>query len=179
MKKVFEISLVFFLVLMTKAEVFAQNEGKIQWYSIEEAVKLNEKNPKKFFIDVYTDWCGWCKVMDQRTFSHPVIAGLITKYYYPVKLDAEQKQDIVLGDKTYKFVAQGKKGYHELAAALLNGNMSYPSIVYLDERLNMLQPIPGFQTPEQIEPILVFFGTNASSSTKWEDFTKTFKTQLE
>lgn len=178
MKKNWCLFLGIFLLIGVQTSVFAQNESKLQWYSIEEAVKLNEKNPKKFFIDVYTDWCGWCKVMDQRTFSHPTIAALINKYYYPVKLNAEQKQDIVLGEKTYKFVPQGNKGYHELAAALLNGNMSYPSIVYLDEKLNMLQPIPGFQTPEQIEPILIYFGTNASKTTQWDDFTKTFKSSL-
>src|SRR5690606_16504737 len=117
MKKNLYLFLGIFLLLGVQTSIFAQNEAKLQWYSMEEAVKLNEKNPKKFFIDVYTDWCGWCKVMDQRTFSHPVIASLINKYYYPVKLNAEQKQDIVLGDKTYKFVAQGSRGYHELAAA--------------------------------------------------------------
>ncbi len=178
MKKNLKAFVLVFFVSVANLSIFAQNEAKLQWYSIEEAVKLNEKTPKKFLIDVYTDWCGWCKVMDQRTFSNPTIASLINKYYYPVKLNAEQKQDIVLGGKTYKFVAQGNKGYHELAAALLNGNMSYPSIVYLDENLNMLQPIPGFQTVEQIEPILVFFGTNASKTTQWEDFSKSFKSSL-
>ena len=33
---------------------------KIKWMGFEEAVALGEKQPKKLFIDVYTNWCGWC-----------------------------------------------------------------------------------------------------------------------
>lgn len=64
-----------FIMILTVAE--GQETPKIRWYSIEEAVELNSKSKakdkKKFFIDVYTDWCGWCKKMDANTFTDPVI----------------------------------------------------------------------------------------------------------
>src|SRR5690606_27234601 len=109
----------------------------------EEAVELNAKNPKKIFIDIYTDWCGWCKVMDQKTFSHPEIAKYLMTHFYPVKLNAEQRGDITFRGHTYKFVPQGARGYHELAYALLQGRMSYPTTVYLDENFDGITPYPG------------------------------------
>ena len=63
---------------------------KIKWLTIEQAYALNQKEPRKMVIDVYTDWCGWCKVMDRETFSKPAIAEFVNKNYYAVKLNAEQ-----------------------------------------------------------------------------------------
>ena len=42
---------------------------EVKWITFQEAIKLNETTPKKIFIDVYTNWCGWCKKMDQTTFK--------------------------------------------------------------------------------------------------------------
>ena len=87
----------------------------------EEAVQKasTEASPKKLFIDVYTDWCGWCKKMDKDTFQNAEVAAYMSENFYMVKLDAEQKEPIEFKGKTYNFVATGRRGYHELAAALL------------------------------------------------------------
>ncbi|NJK95139.1 MAG: DUF255 domain-containing protein [Bacteroidales bacterium] len=68
--------------------------AKVKWYTIEQVVELQKKEPKKILIDVYTDWCGWCKKMDAETFDHPIIAEYINKYYYPVKFNAESKEPV-------------------------------------------------------------------------------------
>ena len=47
----------------------------------EEAVAKSEKAPKKLFIDVYTDWCGWCKKMDKTTFAETEVAKYINENY--------------------------------------------------------------------------------------------------
>ena len=66
----------------------------LKWYTWEEAVELNKTKPKKMFVDVYTDWCGWCKKMDKSTFADPAVAAYLAENFYPVKLNAEQKADI-------------------------------------------------------------------------------------
>jgi thioredoxin-related protein len=53
--------------------------------------------------------------------------------------------------------------------------MSYPSIAYLDESNQLLTAVPGYLTPDQIEPILVFFGENHFKTKKWEEFSVGFK----
>ena len=153
-------------------------ETAVKWYSFEEAVMLNQKNPKKIFIDVYTDWCSWCKVMDQKTFSHPEIAAYLNKYYYPVKFNAESKEPISFMGTVFQNKNEGRRPPHDLAVALLQGKMSYPSIAYLDENNQLLTAVPGYSTPSQIEPILVFFAENHYKSKSWEIFSQSFKGKI-
>jgi thioredoxin-related protein len=142
----------------------------VKWYTIEEAFALTQKEPRKIMIDVYTDWCGWCKVMDSNTFSNDVIAAYLNSHFYPVKFNAEQKGDISLYGQTFKFVPNGTKGYHQLAAALLNGQLSYPSVVFLDETAKMIQPVQGYIQARQFDGIIKFIGDNRYKTTKWAEF---------
>ena len=150
---------------------------ELKWISFTEAVELNKKEPKKILIDVYTEWCGWCKVMDKSTYTDTTIINYINKYYYPVKLDAEMKDTVRFRDSVV-FVnpnpAQNRSP-HQLAQALLNGKMSYPTTVFLDENLNMLGPLPGYYAPQNLEPVLVFYGEERYKTTNWDEFNKTFK----
>lgn len=172
-----KIVIVFGVVLMafSAARVNAQT---IQWMTFEEAVKANETEPRKFIIDVYTDWCGWCKRMDATTFSNPVIADYINKNYYAVKMDGEYKKDIVFKGRTFKFVPNGRRGYHELPAELMGGRMSYPTIVYLDEEYNIIQAIPGYQDAKNLEPIISYFAENAYKDVAWDEYSSSFKSAL-
>lgn len=150
------------------------NTHKIKWMSFEEAIKKNETNSKKIFIDVYTDWCGWCKKMDQTTFQDSTVISYMNENFYAVKLDAEQNDPIVFNG--YTFINQGsqgnRKGTHQLAAALLQGNMSYPSYVFMNEKNQLLTVVPGFVQANEFIPILMYFGTDAYLSVKWEDYKK-------
>lgn len=154
-----------------------KSEETIQWMSFEEALAQSKKDranvnakSKKVFIDVYTDWCGWCKVMDKKTFQKEEVAKYINEHFYPVKLDAEQKADIVFQGKTFKYVASGQRGYHELAAALLKGKLSFPTVVFLDEEFRLIQPIAGFLPPENFKPIMRYIGGDHFKNTPWEQF---------
>lgn len=166
--------LVFLLPLLSKAQ------EQLEWISFVEAVQRNAEEPKKFFIDVYTDWCGWCKKMDAATFNHPDITKHLKENFYTIKLDAEMTDVIVFNGDTMALVqGYGRRGTHELALRLMNGRASYPTIVYLDEKLNMLQPDPGYKTPEQLEPILIFYGEDIYKEKTWEEFIADYQTTIE
>ena len=98
----------------------ADTPSVVDWITFDAAVSSSKVEQKKIFIDVYTDWCGWCKKMEATTFSDPEVAALLQKEFYPVKFNAEQREPITFNDHTFKFIPRGTKGYHELAAALLN-----------------------------------------------------------
>jgi uncharacterized protein YyaL (SSP411 family) len=156
----------------------ANAQSLVKWYTMEEAFALTKKEPKKILIDVYTDWCGWCKTMDKNTFNNPVIAEYMNRNFYPVKFNAEQKENITLNEKVYKFVANGSRGYNELAAELLNGQMGYPSVVFLDEKTQMIQPIQGYIKPKQFDGIVRFIGGNIYKEKSWEVFQAEYKSPI-
>ncbi len=152
----------------------AQTES-IHWMSFTEAMAKRQMAPKKIFIDMYTDWCGWCKRMDANTFSHPEVIKYMNQHFYAVKFNTEKEGPIAVGDTTYKLNPQyGRNGTHELAVELLQGKLSYPTFVFLDERFNLLSPLPGYQTPDQIEPVLRFFAEGIYLTTSWADYQKKF-----
>ena len=159
------------LILITGFNVQAQS---VQWISWEEAVELtqNDANPKKIFVDVYTDWCGWCKKMDKDTFQNAEVAAYMQDNFYMVKFDAEGKDPIEYQGKTFKYVPSGRRGYHELAAALLQGQMSYPTVVFLDEKLNMLSPVPGYQKVKPFLKIARYFGDDIYKNQDWKEYDK-------
>ncbi|SHJ90342.1 Thioredoxin-related protein [Maribacter aquivivus] len=166
----FSKSFLFLAVLLVSAANYAQ---EVNWISWEEAAELTatDTNPKKVFIDVYTDWCGWCKKMDKDTFQNPEVAAYMAENYYMVKFDGEGKDPIEYKGKTYKFVPSGRKGYHEFAAALMQGRLSYPTTIFLDEELNMLSPIPGYQKPEPFLEIARYFGSDIYKEKDWKAYT--------
>ena len=150
---------------------------EVKWLSWNEAAALaaTDKNPKKVFVDVYTDWCGWCKKMDKDTFQNPEVASYMTENFYMVKLDGEGAEPIEFKGKTYKFVPSGRKGYHELAAALMQGRLSYPTTIFLDEKFNMLSPVPGYQKPEPFLNIARYFGEDIYKEKDWKTYAEAGK----
>ena len=152
-------------------------EGTVKWLSWTEALEANKKEPKKLFVDVYTNWCGWCKVMDRETFTDPEVAAYMSKNYYCIKLNAEMLDTIRFDNKTFAFVqpqdANGNpqgRGVHTLAYALLDGQMSYPTVVYLTEKLERIMISPGFKKPAQILPELRYTAEEMFKVKKWEDY---------
>lgn len=168
--KAFSLKFLFFLCIGLVS--LATSAQEVTWLTWNEAASLAEtdKNPKKIFVDVYTDWCGWCKKMDKDTFQNADVAAYMEEKFYMVKLDGEGKEPIEFKGKTYNFVPQGRKGYHEFAAALMQGKLSYPTTIFLDEKMNMLSPVPGYQKPTPFLNIAKYFGDNIYLEKDWKTY---------
>lgn len=144
---------------MIPFSTFAQE--KINWLTWEEAVKKQQVERKKIFIDLYTSWCGWCKKMDATTFKDQSIVSVMNKYYYAVKFDAERKDTLLFNNhKFYNINPTLKRGTHTFAISLLDSKMTYPSFVILDENFNRSSILTGYQEVENLLGSLLFFGTN-------------------
>lgn len=173
MKIIFKITLVLFSLISFSNTALAQN--KIKWITWEDALAAQKKEQKKILVDIYTEWCTWCKKMDKATFQKDKIATFVNKNFYAIRFDAETKRDIEFNGQTYKYVRNGRKGYHELAVAITQGQLSYPTVVFLDEELSVIQPIPGFQDEKTFEMIMTYFSGDYYKSTPWASYTRTFK----
>ena len=169
-----------FLFLCTSSifTVKAQETSAVKWYTLEEALELNAKQPKKIFIDIYTDWCGWCKVMDKNTFSNPYIAKYLSENFYPVKFNAEGTSEITYKGQVYKNRNQGQRSTHDFAVALLQGKLSYPSVAFMDSTSTPITFLAGYLAPEQFEPILVFISEDKYKTEKWDVFQSKFVSKL-
>jgi len=156
----------------------AQENMEVEWYSFEEAIALNEQEPRKIFIDIYTDWCGWCKKLDKETFRNPVIVDILNTDFYAVKFNAESKDPVKFAGRTFINEGTGSRNPHQLAVAILQGKMQYPSAAYMDENLQLLTSVSGFLTAQELEPVLSYFSSNRYKNESYQEFTKTFRGRI-
>lgn len=148
---------------------------QVKWHTFTEAIELSKKQPRKIFIDVYTDWCHWCKVMDEKTFQQPNIAKILNEKYYAVKFNAERKDTVMFQGRAFVSTKQGNRPPHQLAAAILNGKMSYPSIVFMNEKNQLITAMGGYQKPEDLEPLLIFIhGSLYEKGIDYQEFKKNY-----
>ncbi len=168
------IFLLSFLLKFLSGPTPAAGPEPINWMTIEQAEEACRKKPRKVFIDVYTDWCGWCKKMDQSTFRDSAVAAFAGKQFYAVKLNAEDRSNLIFKNRVYAYNATMRS--HDLAIALLNGQMSYPSLVFLDEKLNPIQTFGGFSDAGQFSMLLHYFHENAyRKKITLDDFSREFR----
>ncbi len=151
----------------------AATEESINWMTIDEVQVAMKKQPKKVYIDLYTNWCGWCKVMDKKTFSNKEVIAYMNKHFYAVKLNAEQKESIRFLGKVYEFAPQYRANM--LAVELANGQLSYPTSIFIEENFQNPQPVPGYLDVGQMEMILKYFGQNLHRSEPFADYQRNFK----
>lgn len=142
-------NIICFLLISLASSTSAQT---INWVGIEQAEKEMEKYPRKqLFIDFYTDWCGWCKKMDQSTFMEPEVVKHINENYIAIKFDAETQDDVVFRGKLYKYVKPTSgRGVNSFAYFSLKGRLSYPSYAVLNQNGETQKILIGFMPKETL-----------------------------
>ena len=126
----------------------------INWMTMNEALEAQKETPKKIIMDVYTTWCGPCKIMDENTFGNDDVIDFIQRNYYAVKFNAEGTEEIYYNDFNYTNPnhnpeRKGRNSQHLFAHAL-NIN-AYPSLVFFDEGGEVITPIAGYRSPTDLE----------------------------
>lgn len=158
---------------------YSQQSG-VNWMSMEEATAAQKISPRKIVMDVYTQWCGPCKMMMANTFTNADVISYINANYYAVKFDAESPNPVTHNGKVfenpgYRAGVRGRNSTHQLSRAL--GVNAYPTLVYFDENAAVIAPISGYKTPPQLEMYLRFFSEHFEpgiEQTEWETFRDSF-----
>jgi thioredoxin-related protein len=150
---------------------------KVNWLSIEKAQELQKKVPKNIIMDIYTDWCGPCKLMDKNTFQNPDVAQYLNNNFYAVKFNAEGNTKVSFKGREFSNINYneslkgGRNATHDFTRYL--GISGYPTIVFFDKDANPIAPITGYLNPNQIEIYLKLFKDEKYKDIKsQEDFKK-------
>ena len=180
MKKVLYV-LVF--AVLTATGVEAQ---QINWISLEKAIELQKKTPKKIMMDVYTDWCGPCKMLDKNTFQNADVVKYVNDNYYAVKFNAEGNDNIKYKGQTFSNpdykaeLANRRNSSHQLSGYLQI--QAFPTIVFMDEKGDIIAPIRGYQAPPQLELYLKMFKAdehkNLDTQEKFNTYYTAFKPEF-
>jgi thioredoxin-related protein len=176
-----------FSLFLAPALLSAQDHAdqKVKWTSLEEAQKASAKDGKPLMIDVYTKWCGPCKMLAAQTFMDDETAAYINANFHPVKFDAEGPDPVTYNGKKYEnpeFNPAGgmRNSMHQLTGVIApsNGRIAYPTVVYMDKDGQVLAPVQGFWNAQQIEPLLVYFAEGEyKKGTEFDTFRTGFKSR--
>lgn len=146
MKKVITITFMLFAAITLQAQ-------QINWMTFDQAVAAQKKNPKPIFMDVYTDWCGPCKMLDKNTFQTIEVSEFINKNFYAVKFNGEGNETVNhLGVKysnpNFSPEKKGRNSVHEFTKFLnLEG---YPSMFVIDSKGKIQKVIVGYYQSTQL-----------------------------
>lgn len=162
----------FLLICSSLSTSYAQTE-EVNWLTWNEAMEYYEEEPKMLYIDLYTDWCGWCKHMDNTTLKNKEVVNTLNEHFYPIKFNAEQKETIQFNGTEFIFIDNGFRGYHELALSLTNGELGYPNFVILDEEFSRVLVSPGFKESSAVMNELHFAIEEGYKRMSYDDFVKT------
>lgn len=149
----------------------ASAQAQVQWSTIQQAAKT-DIGSRLYFVDFYTDWCGYCKKMDRDTFNNSLVSQILNRYYHPVKFNAETTETVAWAGRTYAPAPRNSKGRtHELARGL----RGYPSFVIYQPDGTPLYIISGYKSADELIVILWYFASGDYRKQPFDKYRRNFK----
>ena len=144
----------------SKKETPKAAAGSVAWLAWDQAMSDAQSQGKFIVVDVYTDWCHWCKVMDDKTYSDPAVAGLMKESFVAVKLNAER-------DNTVNFKG---KAYTEMDLARNFGVSGFPTTMFLASDGAVIGKIPGYIEAPVFKQILEYLTSGSYKSMSLDQY---------
>ena len=134
------------------------------WYEFQKGIEIAEGGQKHLVIDFYADWCHWCKVMDEKTFSDSEVEEYLFEKFVPIKLNAESTTE------TITFLGQEMTPRELTSAFRVTG---FPSLAFLTPNFEVITVIPGYIKKDQFIKILEYMDHECyKSEISFEEFLK-------
>lgn len=132
----------------------------IVWKSFDEGVSLARTSNKKVLVDVYTDWCSWCKKMDSEVYTDADVIKLMDANFVAVKLNAESSKPVTFRGNSLT----------EAAFARELGVTGYPTILFFDPNANPITDLPGYSPAQRFALILKYIAEDHYKSTSFQEY---------
>jgi thioredoxin-related protein len=169
--------ILFYLSIAILFLAFSSNRkpssDEVEWMTLPQAEAAIQKEKRPILIDLYTDWCGWCKVMDKKTYSNKNVAKYVHEKFYAVKINAESKDIINFNGRSFQYNAHYKA--NDFAIFLTQGRLEFPTTIILPSDGSSPQAIPGYLEPKDFELIAKYFGEGEYGRTPFEKYSRNFK----
>jgi thioredoxin-related protein len=108
--------------------------AKVHWLTFDAAVEKAQKENKHLIVDIYTNWCGWCKVMDRQTYGNDEVAAYLNQHFALAKVNGESSSKLTWNGKTLT--------EREFARAVrVTG---YPATYFMKPNAELLGGVPGY-----------------------------------
>jgi thioredoxin-related protein len=138
-------------------------QSRFVWHGWDEGLQEARRSGRPVLVDVYTDWCGWCKRMDRDVYSRPDVREYLSTHYVTIKLNAES------GDAA----RYENRSFTSGSLAERFRVTSYPTTVFLNAEGGHVINVPGYVPPERFLLVLRYVGEgHMERGVEWEAFVK-------
>lgn len=134
----------------------------LKWLTFDQGIAEAEKSKKKILVDIYTDWCGFCKKMDREVYADQEVIAYLSKYFEVVKLHGESDKKV-----SYK-----GKVITEADFSRMLGVGGYPTTAFFEPKGELITPVEGYLPKDKFMPILRFIGEGHYEKMEWNEFLK-------
>jgi len=134
--------------------------NELTWQKFEDALNSAKQDDKTILVSFYTDWCGWCRKMDNETYTNDEVKNLLNKDFVTVKINPEKSGSIDLPN--------GSISYQQLASEL--GVRSFPSTAFLTSELLLIDVVPGYYEPSNMKTLLNFMSDGLFKNLSFQDY---------
>lgn len=150
------------LAVLIIAALGFHSGSELTWYGFDEGIQKAKDENKLVLMDVYTDWCGWCKVMDEKTYTDPGVVQLLNSKFVLIKLNPEKDGPVMFNGKSYN-------ADHFAQGIGVNG---YPATAFFESNEKMITLVPGYLKADEFLPILEYIGEKRYNDIGFDDFLK-------
>ncbi|MBA7644678.1 Thiol:disulfide interchange protein DsbD [subsurface metagenome] len=148
--------IVFFFGLKSYFKIDEQNAEAVEeakplvlnWLSYDEGLTLAQKEDKYILIYFYTDGCGWCKKMVEKTYSNEEVKKILSDKFVVIRVNARSQNKVI----------ENEKEITERELSRLYQLSGYPTTWFLESDNTRIAPLPGYVTTEQFIPVLNYIG---------------------